>query len=242
MKKVISFSVFGPEAKYLNGAIRNAHLAKEYFPEWLTSFYVAKSIPNQVLKELTKVADSVNLENETSNLSGMFWRFQEVAKLENSRVIVRDVDSRLSKRDAMAVEEWENSQKSLHIIRDHPMHNAPILGGLWGVIPQSLYEFGALLKEKKPVGYYGEDQEFLWKNVYKVLQKDKFVHDEFFLREKNKNIIKNRRRNFEYLGESFNEDEDFERARRDEIRNYQGSLAARNYLRLKSLIMKNLGR
>jgi hypothetical protein len=242
MKKVISFSVFGTDTKYLKGAIRNAHLAKEFFPEWQTSFYVAKSIPKQVLTELTKVADRVNLENEATDLGGMFWRFQEVAKLENSRVIVRDVDSRLSIRDAMAVEEWENSKKSLHIIRDHPMHNAPILGGLWGVIPQSLHEFGALLKEKKPVGYYGEDQEFLWKNVYKVLEKDRFIHDEFFFREMNKNIIKNKRSNFEFLGESFDEYERFDSARRGEIRHYQESLAARNYLRLKSLIMKNLGR
>ena len=44
----------------------------------------------------------------------------------------RDLDSRLNDREQAAVQEWLNSKKEFHIMRDHPMHGWPILGGLWG--------------------------------------------------------------------------------------------------------------
>ena len=47
--------------------------------------------------------------------------------------IIRDADSRLSRRDFCAVEEWLKSGKMFHVLRDHPSHsNFPISGGLWG--------------------------------------------------------------------------------------------------------------
>ena len=47
-------------------------------------------------------------------------------------MISRDADSRLSLREKEAVEKWINSDKDFHIMRDHPHHYYPILGGTWG--------------------------------------------------------------------------------------------------------------
>ena len=44
----------------------------------------------------------------------------------------RDLDSRLNDREQAAVTEWLNSNKSFHIMRDHPWHGTEILGGMWG--------------------------------------------------------------------------------------------------------------
>ncbi len=242
MKKVISFSLYGTEPKYIFGAIKNAKLAREIFPHWVTVFYVSKEIPDHLLAELETNADEIILMPEPRNSTGMFWRFIEAGNLANSRVIFRDTDSRLSKRDARAVEEWEISGKSLHIIRDHPMHNAPLLGGLWGVIPASLKNFSASLQSYKPLGYYGEDQEFLWKNIYYPLRHSRFVHDEFFLREIRRNTIEIPRSENEYLGESFDEVDNYDVSKRVMIRNNQINHRGRNILKIKSVLMKFLRR
>jgi hypothetical protein len=117
----------------------------------------------------------------------MFWRFFTADLPDCEYVVFRDCDSRLSIREKMAVDEWIESKKSIHVMRDHPAHRIPygndtlgILGGMWGikgnVIPmkQSILRFS---KDKK-LGY-GIDQTFL-KNIYNIFNNDMCVHDEFF--------------------------------------------------------------
>ena len=41
----------------------------------------------------------------------------------------RDLDSAPTQREADAVEEWLRSGKTLHVMRDHPSHTFPMLGG-----------------------------------------------------------------------------------------------------------------
>ena len=43
----------------------------------------------------------------------------------------RDLDSAITSREVEAVEEWLNSEKTLHVMRDHRLHSQPMLGGLW---------------------------------------------------------------------------------------------------------------
>ena len=62
----------------------------------------------------------------------MFWRFFAHDETDCEYVVFRDADSRISKREKMAVDEWIQSGKSIHIMRDHPYHTVPILGGMWG--------------------------------------------------------------------------------------------------------------
>lgn len=45
----------------------------------------------------------------------------------------RDLDSRFSVREVQSVKDWQGSGKSLHVMRDHPQHNAVIMGGLFGM-------------------------------------------------------------------------------------------------------------
>ena len=46
--------------------------------------------------------------------------------------LCRDLDSRFSKREAAAVEEWLQSGRAIHSMRDHPAHTTPLLGAAWG--------------------------------------------------------------------------------------------------------------
>ena len=44
MTKIISFSLWGDKPQYVVGAIKNAELAKEIFPEWKCRFYIDNTL------------------------------------------------------------------------------------------------------------------------------------------------------------------------------------------------------
>ena len=53
MRKIISFSLWGNNRKYLNGAIENCKLAQTIYPDWI-SYYYLDSIAEEILPELLK--------------------------------------------------------------------------------------------------------------------------------------------------------------------------------------------
>ncbi|CAF4730767.1 unnamed protein product, partial [Rotaria magnacalcarata] len=64
-------------------------------------------------------------------LSGKLWRFLPALDPMVDFVSSRDLDSPLTKREQIVVEEFVNSSHLFLTIRDHPFHGIPILGGLW---------------------------------------------------------------------------------------------------------------
>ena len=54
-KKIIAFSLWGEKPVYNVGAIRNAELAKEIYPDWICRYYLGKSVPFQTIQEFTKL-------------------------------------------------------------------------------------------------------------------------------------------------------------------------------------------
>ncbi|RXG54637.1 hypothetical protein Avbf_18530 [Armadillidium vulgare] len=62
------------------------------------------------------------------------WRFAPLGDDQVDVMLSRDLDSEILKREYDAVSEWLNStNKSLHIMRDHPFHCVIMLGGTWGI-------------------------------------------------------------------------------------------------------------
>lgn len=182
----LSFSLWGDKPIYNVGAIRNAELWKTIYPDWQMVVFYDDTVPPDTITKLKELG--VLVVNMThSPIYGMFWRFIAVS-LENSEYCVfRDCDSRIDKREKLAVDEWIKSGKSLHVMRDHPAHGIPygnnslgILGGMWGIksnsIPlvQMMVDFPKINEQS-----YGNDQTFL-KTVYKLLNNDRCTHDEFF--------------------------------------------------------------
>lgn len=62
----------------------------------------------------------------------MQWRFLVLGDNTVQKFLARDLDSRITQREMDAVNEWEKSSKLFHAMRDHPAHETPILGGMWG--------------------------------------------------------------------------------------------------------------
>jgi hypothetical protein len=182
----LSFSLWGDSPIYNVGAIKNAELWKTIYSDWQMVVYYDNTVPIETINKLNELG-VLTINFTEKNIYGMFWRFF-ANDLENAQYCVfRDSDSRITIREKMAVDEWINSGKSIHVMRDHPAHRIPygndglgILGGMWGiktgVIP--LTEMIDKFTKDKNLEY-GSDQTFL-KTIYSIFSDDKFTHDEFF--------------------------------------------------------------
>jgi hypothetical protein len=127
----------------------------------------------------------------------MQWRFLPNDDEDVELFIVRDIDSRITEREKVSVDEWVESEKILHIMRDHPHHGYHILGGMWG-IKGNLIPITEMI-DKSQYSYhhnYGNDQTFL-KTIYSIFENDRCTHDDFF--EKKPFPIK--RENGRFIGE-----------------------------------------
>ena len=204
-RKIISFSLWGDDKKYTIGALRNAELALSIYPGWLCRFYLGKSVPLDISEELQEFSNSeiINM-NEKGDWTGMFWRFLAADHLSDI-VLSRDTDSRLNKREKAAVDEWLNSDKDFHIMRDHPYHATEILGGMWGCRNGILHGITGLINDYQKGDFWQVDQNFLKEKIYPLIRDRSFVHDEFFEKKPFPTI----RLNKQYVGESFDEKEAF---------------------------------
>jgi len=180
--RLIAFSLWGDNPLYTVGAIRNAEIAADIYPEWTCRYYVGNTVPSEITDRLRSMSNTeVVFRDSPGTPHSMFWRFEPAWDSSVEYVIVRDTDSRLGVREKAAVDEWIESGKRLHIMRDHPYHNTPIMGGMWGckpvLLPDMQFMAEKWLKTQKDLK--GSDQYFL-RQIYPMIAQDRCVHDEFY--------------------------------------------------------------
>jgi hypothetical protein len=210
MKKIIAFSLYGDNPKYCVGAIKNVLLQPEIYPEWICRIYYNYTVPEYYINELKKLnVELVDMSNTNLNGFGMFWRFMVYDDKEVERFIVRDTDSRLNTREKEAVDQWIESDKNLHIMRDHPQHGVLILGGTWGMKNDHKFNMSEMINtylKDKNLFNYGDDQRFLIK-IHKAYMDSMICHDDFFDFPNNYPFPSDRN-NFEFVGQVFNENDE----------------------------------
>jgi hypothetical protein len=76
-------------------------------------------------------ASQIMDEWQFGDLFPMTWRFFPLLDQSVDRVMSRDSDSPILPREVDAVNEWLQSDKIFHAMRDHPSHciGLPLLGG-----------------------------------------------------------------------------------------------------------------
>ena len=138
MKKVISYVLWGNKKLYNQGAVVNVHDAKKYYPGWTVRIHCAEDSP--ILDELKSLDCEVVTFSPVFSANGLhawnniFQRFLPAADPEVDLTIFRDVDSRLSIREVVAVDAWLQGDKALHVMHDYPAHYfMPICSGAWGI-------------------------------------------------------------------------------------------------------------
>ena len=180
MKKVICYSLWGCNKKYTVGAIKNAEEISTVYPGWLARFYCATSVPSEIITQLMQLNAEIVQMPEEGDWNGMFWRFQAIADDDVGVMLSRDTDSRLTTREALAVDEWLHSKKNFHIMRDHPSHSTKILGGMWGARKPILRNITKLIERYNKGNYWQVDQDFLRTVIWPRIRFSAFIHDPFF--------------------------------------------------------------
>jgi hypothetical protein len=120
------------------------------------------------LRALTLEGAEIVRMGENRGSTGMFWRYLIGRFADAEAAIFRDTDSILSNREASVVKEWLRTGRAMHVMRDHPWHSMPIMGGMWGlrgkhnlkILQDNVQD---VLRSDNP---YGADQEFLKRVIY----------------------------------------------------------------------------
>lgn len=181
-KKVISFCVYGNKPMYTKGMVENLKLSKEFYPDWEVYIYVSKTVPKDVLLEYKKYTKNIFLVNDSDRGFFMSYRYLAASDVNVEYAIFRDADSRLTEREAAAVEEWLEAGTDLHIMIDHPWHSGvPILGGMFGLkcskvrdMKNIIYKYFSYQQEREI------DQYILKMEIYPRLKNSVTKHDEFY--------------------------------------------------------------
>lgn len=190
----VAFSLYGLGLNYLAGAVHNARLMPDTYPGWKMVVYHDPDIPGGTIGPLKDLG--VDLRSTPG--CSMFHRFLINDDPKVERYLVRDADSRVNAREAKAVAEWiggwqcisrhksENpnaiaqwidSGRSFHIIRDHPHHPQPMMGGLWGGTTGKISMASLLAGTNINDRAYGADMRFLAQKVWPVIKADALQHD-----------------------------------------------------------------
>jgi hypothetical protein len=184
LKNIVSVSLFGSKRKYVNGAHKLRRSIQKNLPGWIMLIYHSPTVPEKDLAQLRRFGVELVKVEELDTLEASAWRFRAVDQKGVSRIIFRDSDSTITRREAAAVHEWVISGRGFHILRDHPFHASKIMAGMWGVSDSYFPQVNQLLSNWKFLNKYGSDQDFLAESVYPLAVSDLLVHATFHRHER----------------------------------------------------------
>lgn len=205
MKKAVSYSLFGYNRDkytncfdhdcYVRGLMVNIRFNRILFPNWdnvLNIDEASYDSPYRKLYDWLQGRGFLKIKiwaNGDPLCKAMLWRLAPVFDYVHpdwtySHVLCRDTDSISTYREAQAVQQWINEEKTIHCITDSISHNIPMMGGMVGINPAG---FTAIMNvrnwqelSKLFAGYNfihkGSDQDFLNRALYPVLADSSTEH------------------------------------------------------------------
>lgn len=193
---------------YNTGAVRNAEIALDLFPDWVCRYHCSSCVPEATLIKLRSLPNTQLIPmDEAGSYRGLFWRFFPASDQAVEVMLSRDCDSRLEIRELRAVEEFLRSGRTFHVMRDHPYHNVPILGGMFGVKRPALEKMREWILESTEYrpenARLGCDQDFLARKVWPLVRDSCIIHDEIH----SFNPWPVRQSGHRFVGQAFNEND-----------------------------------
>lgn len=191
--KAISYSLFGYGKErhkdsfdfnsYLRSAMVNVRVNRIVYPGWVNIINMDNSTFESPFKPIFQWLESkglikISICKDAPLCLAMLWRLKPVFEFKHpdwayTHVLCRDIDSVCTYREAQAVQQWIQEDKTIHCITDSISHNIPMMGGMIGVRPeyltmrlevnswQQLVNLGTFEWNRK-----GTDQDLLNKFVY----------------------------------------------------------------------------
>jgi hypothetical protein len=224
MKNIVSYSLWGDHPMYWVGAIRNIELVNRFYPGFISRFYIDKNCKPELINSIKGDNVEIVIVDSKDSFHGMFWRFWASEESDVNIFLSRDCDSRITEREVSAFNEWLDSNKDFHIMRDHPYHTVPILGGMWGCRNGIMKKIGLtkMIESWNQYSRKGIDQDFLGRYIYPLVVNKSMEHSEFNLKFGGEirpfPIIRD---NYEFVGDVFDENNERHPEYWKIIKNYQ---------------------
>ena len=185
--KLISFSLYGNQKIYNYGALENAKLVPKLYPGWECVIYFRSDCDTKVIKKLSKINHVKLINMDQSTITPRMWRF--IPAFEKGYiVIIRDTDSRLNIKEKVAVDEWLESDKDVHIMRDYETHVNKIQVGMFGCrngilndYKELFYRMSNIENIKDPIN---DDENIMSNYFYPKILNNTFVHASYNKYEK----------------------------------------------------------
>jgi hypothetical protein len=220
-KRVLSFSLWGDNPIYNIGAIKNAYLAKHFYPDFECWYYVhIDSVPRTTIEALQDLhyVKIIIKYGDLNSCKPMTWRYEAIDDPSVEIMMPRDTDTRILYREKLSVDVWLSSGKLFHIMRDHPHHTFPIMGGMFGTkkIPGVNWkERLALVSQKNKFC----DQDFLAEHIYPFIYDNACIHANFFKIEGRENVFSiSYNHQIHFIGEYVYEDDTYSEYHNNELK------------------------
>jgi protein O-GlcNAc transferase len=187
MKRIITFSLWGNNPTYNIGAIKNAELASQYYPDFECWFYIhIPTVPINTIEILRKMSNTkiIDKYDDLNNCKPLCWRFQGIDDPDVEIMMSRDTDTRILLREKIAVDKWLQSGKMFHIMRDHPHHqnqNNKIMAGMFDTKKILGINWTELCNNINQTLHSNYDQVMLNNYIYPLIKNDLIVHSSFSL-------------------------------------------------------------
>ncbi|KAL7642846.1 UNVERIFIED_CONTAM: hypothetical protein RMT77_006134 [Armadillidium vulgare] len=196
--KVISYCFSNADPKYSNGFNESLNNISIFYPDWLVRVYAnekdirflqSKITPRKFLYYCDVNKLPYPLNGSLEGVPVRMWRFAAMGDSNIDVLLFRDTDSMVIKREYDAVQEWLKSNKTLHIMRDHPYHDRIIMAGMFGVkmndtnrkelekLRDKMFKLGKGKTDKE------RDQTLLKKIFWPKFKKDFLAHDSYHCRK-----------------------------------------------------------
>jgi hypothetical protein len=238
MRRVISFCIFGSNQIYLDGLLDNISLCHYYYPGWSIYIYGC-SLPSAYIEKLTRYTISLHIRNISApqSMLPLLWRFEPILDQSVDLMIVRDADSRIGAREALAVSRWVDSDKVFHVIRDHPYHTSLIQAGMFGVKKSDishLLDYTRCLNEL-PVNNPRVDEIFLSRYVYPYAIMHSFINARYCNYERQSRPLPGPEYDHDFIGQRYHHDGSYDVTAANCLKRYEKSLIFRLYVNLRQL-------
>lgn len=203
-KKVIAYSLFANDEEVLKpwlleGLKHNVEGAALYYPDWIIRVYMLgdDNLLREIVGASSGTAEVVRCHESSpltlNNSRKRIIRFLAYDDPKVEMMISRDLDSRFSPREMFAVHQWQSSNYSFHVMRDHDRHTEYVMAGMFGIkrgalavatgtsmsflIHQACQDYPSSEIPTSIVPYTGDDQVFLGKYIWPVLKSSTMAHD-----------------------------------------------------------------
>ncbi len=138
-RNIIVFTLPTSDEYLVKGAVQNATFARAIYPGWRCRFYVASDFPADKQKRLLATgAQIVQVSGRGRLKEPQLWGLHVLGDKKVQYFLMRDVRALLNVRERVAVDDWLDSGRWFHVMRDHYSHTELMMPGMWGGVNGAL--------------------------------------------------------------------------------------------------------